>query len=432
MNTLNDAIGFYHSLARFGINPGLERIGALCEKLGRPEKNLRFVHVAGTNGKGTVCTLIASVLKAAGHKTGLYTSPYVLEFRERIQINGAMIPENALISATKAVKEAVSELNEQGVYPTEFEAITAAAFKFFADENCDVVVLETGLGGRFDATNIISEPVVSVITSISLDHMGVLGNTLSEIAAEKCGIIKNRCYTVTPADQSEEAIKVIRECAEKQSSLLFEADKNTLFQTVSSDITGTVINYRNTDIKIPFAGEHQRQNFAVALKAIEVVGVSGIDITVSQIKKGIESAFIPARTEILCSDPLVILDGSHNDGSTAALGEYINNFLPQKKVLAVMGMMADKDCKKAAVNLSGCFSHVICVTPSNPRAMKAENFCSMLKENGFSAEYKDDPVEGIKAAFEALNKYDALVVCGSLYLAADVRDVIKKIIGERY
>ncbi|MCH5198456.1 MAG: bifunctional folylpolyglutamate synthase/dihydrofolate synthase [Oscillospiraceae bacterium] len=432
MKTLNDAVDFYHSLERFGINPGLGRIDALCEVLGRPEKKLRCVHIAGTNGKGSVCAEIASVLKAAGHKTGLYVSPYVLEFRERMQINGEMIPENTLIKITSAVKEAVSKLNEEGIYPTEFEAVTAAAFKFFADEKCDVVVLETGLGGRFDATNIITEPVVSVITSISLDHTGILGNSLGEIAAEKCGIIKNKCYTVTPADQPEEALAVIRDSAENKNSILFEADKETLFETLSSDITGTVIKYRDTEIKLPFAGEHQRQNFAVALKAIEVIGVSGIDITVKQIKEGIENAFIPARTEILCSSPLIILDGSHNDGSTAALGEYIKNYLPDKKVLAVMGMMADKDCKKAISNLSGCFAHIIAVSPSNPRAMKADTFCAMLTESGFSAEYISDPVKAVNSAFEALENYDALVVCGSLYLAADVRESIIKKIKEVY
>jgi len=359
MNTLNDAVGFYHSLERFGINPGLDRINSLCEKLGRPEQSTRFIHVAGTNGKGTVCTEIASVLKAAGFKTGLYTSPYVLEFRERIQLNGELIPENALISVTEEVKKALAELNGEGIYPTEFEAVTAAAFKFFADEKCDVVVLETGLGGRFDATNIIKEPVVSVITSISLDHTGVLGNTLSEIAFEKCGILKSRCYCVTPSDQPEEALAEIKKCAEVKNAYLFEADKETLFETLSSDITGTLIKYRDTEIKVPFPGEHQRQNFAVALKALEVIGVSGIDVTVQHIKKGLESAFIPARTEILNNSPLIVLDGSHNDGSTKALSGYIRKYLPDKKILAVMGMMADKDIEKALTNLSGCFSHVI-------------------------------------------------------------------------
>ena len=432
MDTLNDAVGFYHSLSRFGIKPGLERISELCRLLGDPQKDLRFVHVAGTNGKGTVCTEIASVLFSAGHKTGLYTSPYVLEFRERIRLNGEMIPETQLLRVTELVKQAVYELNSKGIFPTEFEAVTAAAFKYYADEKCDVVVLETGLGGRYDATNIITDPIVSVITSVSRDHMGVLGNSLAEIAGEKCGIIKNRCYTVTTADQPDEVIGVIRKIVEGNDSVLFEADKNTLFETLDTDYSGTVVKYRGVEIKVPFPGEHQKQNFAVALKALEVVGVSGIDITVKNIKEGIERAFIPARTEILSRSPIVILDGCHNDGSTKALAEYIEKYFSEKKIIAVMGMMADKEVGKSLENLYGSFSHVIAVTPHNDRALNARDFYEALKRYGFSAEYRDEPVDGIKAAFEKLSEFDVMIVCGSLYLAADVRNSLIDLLKNTY
>ena len=427
-----DPIAFFHSLSRFGVQPGLERINALLEDMRHPEYNGRFVHVAGTNGKGTVCTEIASVLKAAGFQTGLYTSPYVLDFRERIRIDGEMISPTALRSASSPVCCAVKRLNETGIFPTEFEAVTAAAFNAFAAANCSVTVLETGLGGRFDATNVIRSPIVSVITSVSLDHMQVLGSTLAEIAAEKCGIIKPRCHVVTSAHQPEEVLAVIRRTAAEKGAYLFEADENELFQTVSSDLSGSLIRWRNTDIRVPFAGAHQLQNAALAIKALEVIGVNGLDITVKHIKEGIESAFIPARTEILCPKPLIILDGSHNEGSVSALASLLEAEAGSMKILAVMGMMADKDCPGAAKRLKSLVSHVIAVTPSNPRAMKAGALKAIFENVGVSAEATDDPKAGIDAALAQLPEYDALVVCGSLYLAADVRGYLIEKIREIY
>ncbi len=421
MKTVEEAVGFFHSLERFGVNPGLERIGALCEILGHPEKCCRYVHVAGTNGKGSVCTEISNILREAGFVTGLYTSPYVLDFRERIQVNNRMISAEDLISAAQKVKSAVETLNARGVYPTEFEAVTAAAFLHFANAGCKIVVLETGLGGRFDATNIIEAPIVSVITSISLDHVKILGDTLAKIAFEKSGIIKPLCHTVTDAANPTEALNVIRETAAQRGSYLFEASPDALFQVISSDITGTEIEYRGVRMRIPFPGAHQIRNAALALKACEVIGVSGFDLTVKHIKSGLEASFIPARIEIMHGAPPVILDGSHNDDSTLALAAVLRTYLPNIRILAVMGMMEDKDCGKAVRNLQGCFTEVIAVTPSNPRAMPAEKFRDLLTENGYTATAVPDPLQAVDRAFSRLAAFDALVVCGSLYLASDVR-----------
>ena len=426
------AVEYYHSLSRFGVQPGLERIQALLKLLGNPEKQGRYVHVAGTNGKGTVCTEIAYVLHAAGFRTGLYTSPYVLDFRERIQLNGKMIPPEALEDVTLKVKAAMETLNGRNIYPTEFEAVTAAAFLYFAKENCDVVVLETGLGGRFDATNVISSPIVSVITSVSMDHTQVLGPTLGAIAGEKSGIIKPRCYTVTTAQQPDEVREVIRSAAAQAGSFLFETDEDALFETLSSDLSGSDIRFRNTDIHVPFPGVHQLQNAALAIKACEVIGVNGLDITVKHIKQGIEAAFIPARTESLCRDPLIMLDGSHNAGSTLALAELLQKTAGDKRILAVMGMMADKDCGTVAKNLKGVFAQVLTVTPSNPRAMSAGDLSSLLHSHGYRSLAAGSPLEGIDEALRRLPSYDALVVCGSLYLAADVRAYLIKKIREIY
>lgn len=424
MNNINEAVGFYHSLQRFGIQPGLERIGALCESLGHPERNLSFVHVAGTNGKGTVSTEISNILREAGFRTGLFTSPYVIDFRERMQIDNRMIPEADLIRITELVSRSVAQLNKQGLQPTEFEAITAAAFLYFAASGCQIAVLETGLGGRFDATNIIEAPVVSVITSISYDHMQVLGDTLGQIAFEKAGIIKDHCHTVTASTQPEEAMSVIRKVAEEKNAYLFEADEAQSFEVLSADLTGARIRYRNTEMRIPFVGSHQLQNAAVALKACEVIGVSGFDITVDHIRKGLAASFIPARVEILHTDPVVILDGSHNQDSLKALSEVLRDNLAGKKILAVMGMMADKDCDSSIQRVSELFSKVICVTPSNPRAMRAEDFSQLLQSHNVAVQAVPDPKTGIDTAMNELISYDALIVCGSLYLAADIRDYL--------
>lgn len=428
----NEAVDFYHSLNRFGVQPGLERIDALCKELGNPQRNLKCVHVAGTNGKGSTCTFIAGVLSAAGYKVGLYTSPYVLEFRERIRLNGNLIPKDDLFTVTEEVKEAISKANEKGIYPTEFEAVTAAAFLYYSRSDCDIVVLETGLGGRFDATNIIEKPAVSVITSISLDHTAILGDTVAKIAWEKAGIIKKSVPVVTSCFQPQSALKVIAESASENSSDLILTGAQIGCEFISGDAGGSNIVADGKVIHIPFAGKHQCENVSLCLAAFKILKREGYIIPDRAVKTGIESAFIPARTEILRQFPFVMLDGSHNESSTAALGEVLKNSCFGKKFLAVMGMMADKDCSAALDNLLPYFSEVIAVTPSNPRAMKAQDFAVLVREKGGFCTVVDDPCEGVKKALEAADKsLVPVVICGSLYLAADVREFIISEINKR-
>lgn len=417
---LNQAVAFYHSLERFGIQPGLERIRTLCRQLGDPQDSLRFVHVAGTNGKGSTCTEIASVLTQAGYRTGLYTSPYVIEFRERIRLDGEMIAPEDLIEATEKVRSAVDLLSREGVAITEFEAVTAAAFLYYAGKHCDVVVLETGLGGRFDATNIIRDPVCTVITSVSYDHVRILGNTLSEIASEKSGIIKPGRPVITTSHQDNAVLDTVSKAAAHNESELIISDPSEL-SVIEEDITGTDVLYQGNSLHIPFPGRHQVENAALAIKAIEILRRSGFSVTDEQLKNGLSHAVIPARIEVISKEPLVILDGSHNEGSTAALAAAIRSFLPGKRILAVMGMMADKDIETALSHLLPLFSKVIAVTPSNTRSMDAEAFCEMTRRQGVLSQAIPDPVEGVKYALEQIRDYDALIVCGSLYLASDVR-----------
>ncbi len=426
-----DAVGFYHSLLRFGVNPGLERTLALCEELGSPQKKLKCIHVAGTNGKGSTCTFIAGVLQKAGYKTGLYTSPYVIEFRERIRLDGEFISKDDLVSVTERVKCALQKVNSQGIYPTEFEAITAAAFLYYAEKRCDVVVLETGLGGRFDATNIIENPLAEIITSVSLDHTKVLGDTIEKIAWEKAGIIKPRSAVITSVNQHPDALRVISDTAKEMNARLILADDKKMFSDKRVTLFGTDVSYNGQDIHISIPGVCQPENLSLCLECFTLLKEQGYNITDDDISNGISSAFIPARTEILSRNPLVILDGSHNDSSTKALSELLKKTLHGKRILAVMGMMADKDIKTALDNLMPCFDEVIAVTPTNPRAMTAEDFSELVVEYQKTVMCVPMPTDGINSALNKLNNFDALVICGSLYLASDVREyTIQKLNSE--
>lgn len=426
--TLGEAVNYYHSLEKFGIMPGLERIKLLCERLGSPQKNLKFIHVAGTNGKGSTCTVLASVLTKAGYKTGLYTSPYVIEFRERIRLNTEMISPERLGEVTEKVRAEIEKLNAENVKITEFEAVTAAAFLFYHEEKCDYVVLETGLGGRFDATNIIESPLVSIITSVSEDHMAILGNTLSEIAFEKCGIIKKSCPVITSASQKKEVLDVITEQAENKGSKLFIADHNSIFEVLAEDIFGTYVNTPYGKLRISLGGMHQLQNMSLVWQALEILKSEGAVIPFQSYYDGFMSAKIPARTEIISEKPLVILDGSHNDGSTAALAAFLEKHLKNKKILAVTGMMADKDCARSLSNVLPYFSKLIAVKPSNPRSMDAASLASLVSDK-VEAVAASSPENGIELAISEIENFDALIVCGSLYLAGDVRQKLLDICG---
>ena len=408
------------------MKPGLERVSMLLKELGNPQDRLEFVHTAGTNGKGTVCTFVSSVLSCAGYKTGLYTSPYVIDFRERIRIDGEMIPPCELDFVTNIVKSAVEKLGNDGIVITEFEAVTAAAMLYFEKEKCDIVVLETGLGGRFDATNVIKNPVCSLITSVSLDHTKILGDTTEKIAFEKCGIIKKDRPAVTSILQEDGVKRVISEQCKIKNSTLFFSDSSE-FKIISEDITGSTVENENLKFKIPFCGRHQLDNAGISLKCIEILRENGYKISDENIIDGIEKSKNPARCEIISSSPLVILDGCHNDSSTLAFSECLGKYLPDMKIHALMGMMADKDCETAVKNLSERFDSLICVTPSNPRAMTGGELCKIGRKyikNTVSFDNETDALDELK---NRIKPGEAGVVCGSLYLAGDVREYLYRI-----
>lgn len=419
--TYEEALAAFDSCSRFGGEPGLSRIRALLAELGDPQDGLKFVHAAGTNGKGTVCTLTASVLSAAGYRTGLYLSPHVCDFRERMQLGGTMISRADLAEAAELAFRAAEKRKERGVQPNEFEMITAAAMLWFRKMRCEAVVLETGLGGRFDATNVIRSPLVSVITSVSLDHTKILGNTVEQIAAEKSGIFKPGCPAVCGPGIPAGALRVLRDAASRLAAPLTEASRDG-FTVLKADLSGT--RFRTADgleLFLPFAGEHQLRNAASVLSAVGILRREGFSIPPEAVRSGFAAARLPARTEVLSEHPLVLLDGAHNPEGTAALAALLEKYLPGRRASAVMGMMADKDAVRAVGNLSGAFSRVFTAAPPSERAMSAEELCGLWRSAGVPAEACGDPLSALKRALSSLEPDGALVICGSFYLAGELR-----------
>ena len=419
----NEAIEYIHSLERFGINPGLERIDALCSILGNPQKGLKFVHVAGTNGKGSTSTMISNILIKAGFATGLFTSPYVIDFRERIQFNGCMIEPYELADAVSEVKTAVEILNIRGVFPTEFETITAAAFLYFKKKKCDFVVLEVGLGGRFDATNVIDSPVVNVITSISKDHVAVLGDTLSEIAFEKCGTIKENGVCVCYPEQDEEALSVIENTCEEKHNRLIVPDL-TAVKNLKITATGSIFTYDGIDYELPLVGLHMVKNAVTAINAVNVIKQSGCNIPAKAFSEGILSSSMPARLEIMHKKPLVILDGGHNEGCAKALAGYIETFLKSKRIIAVVSMMADKDYDAYLKITAPYFTALVASSTKIERSLSAEALCETASKYCGNCVAVPSAARALKYAYDSIEKDDVLLVCGSFYFAGEIREKI--------
>lgn len=415
-----EAIEYIHSRLTFGINPGMERISALCSALGDPQDKLRFIHVAGTNGKGSTSTMIASILSGAGLCTGLFTSPYVIDFRERMQIDGEMIPPEELAEVVGEVKTVCDRLDREGISPTEFETLTAAAFLWFFRRRCDVVVLEVGLGGLLDSTNIIKTPLVSVITSISMDHTAVLGNTLSEIAAQKCGIIKPEGVTVAYPEQADEVMQVITDTAKSENNKLIVPNMDEC-QVICEDITGTDVLFGPMKLHIPFAGEHMIKN---AVTAVTAVCESGLNISTLEIEQGIKTAVMPARMELIGSN--VILDGGHNEGCANALRAFETRFVGGRRV-GVCALMGDKDCDTYLRVVAPLFEKMYLTAPNNPRSLPPEDLCALASAYCEDCVAVLSPVEACQMAFEDVRKNGGtLTVCGSFYLAGEVREWLLK------
>ncbi len=421
-----ESVKYIHSLLKFGIRPGLNGMDALLHFLGNPHKDLKYVHVAGTNGKGSTSTAISNVLTDAGYKVGLYTSPYVTDFLERVQFCGKPIDKALFAICVEKVKNAVEELEKQDVIITEFEALTASAFLCYKELQCDIVVLEVGLGGRLDATNVIETPLVNIITSLSIDHSAILGNTIEEIAFEKCGTIKENGNVVCSFGQPAGAIKIIEKTVqEKNNTLTIPCESDV--EILKSDVFGTEFIYKNKEYFVKMAGEHQVKNMTCVIEACNVLK-NYFNLTDDNIRSGISKTILPARVEIISEKPLVILDGGHNEDGAKAFYNAVSTTLDSKaKVVVIAGMMADKAVESSLnplIKKSDCF---ICVTPENPRAMKGEDLSEIAKKYCNNVLVIESPEKSVKFAESMLSDKDVLCVVGSLYLAGEVRETLLEI-----
>ena len=419
-----EALSYIHSFDKFGMKPGLERITALCRALGDPQKGLRFVHVAGTNGKGSTCTMLANICTDAGYRTGLFVSPYVIDFCERIQIDGQMIPRVQLASVMDEVRCAADALIEAGDTPTEFEIISAAAFLYYRRMQCDIVVLETGLGGRLDATNVIDCPLVNVITSVSLDHTAVLGDTIEAIAREKCGTLKHGGICVTYPLQAARALGVIRQtCAECDLRLVIpDADS---IRVLDASIRGTDAMIDGISVHVPMLGRHMVYNASMVVAAAKALCERGLSITTKNISRGIGKTTMPARMQIVRETPLVLMDGGHNEDCAAALHDALKTFLPGRRIIGICGLMADKAYERYFSLTAPLFEKLITVRPDNPRALSAQALCEAAKPYCAVCMAADSFAQAAQIALQAAGDDGVIVVCGSFYMIDDLEKFLK-------
>lgn len=421
---LQETLAFIHGIPRMSKKLGLANVQELLERMGSPHKRLRFVHVAGTNGKGSTCAMLANILRAAGYRTGLYISPYVLEFRERIQVDGEMISPEALARYATLARAHWKCMRELGRAPSEFELVVAIAMEYFLCRACDVVVLEAGMGGRLDATNVIDTPLCSVITSIGLDHMEYLGDTVEKIAAEKAGIIKPGGVTVCYPEQDPSALAVVMaRCAEMENRLFIP--NMAAVEVLSESIEGSRFRWDGCEHFIAMAGRHQILNALTALEAVKAINLSGFGIRQEHIAAGLAQTRFPARLEVLSREPLILLDGAHNLDGARALRKALE--LVRAPMHALVGMLADKDVDGALAAILPQCKSVIVSQPDNPRAMPAAALAE--KARAYCADVRAEP-DLRRAAQVLLAKCgggDAALACGSLYLASDVRPVLREL-----
>ena len=417
---------------RFGSVLGLSRMSRLMEGLGNPQDKLQYIHVAGTNGKGSVCRYIYEVLLASGYSVGIYTSPFLEDFRERIELNHEMIPMDDLVRLTDLVIGEAERMVAEGLdSPTEFEIVTAIGFLYFAEKMPDFVILEVGLGGKGDSTNIIKKPLVSIITSIGHDHMDRLGNTLTAIAAEKAGIIKEGVPVVLQVEDKE-AARVIARVAYEHNSPVMDATKLkptgvTVTQSGSAfELSIGGVYYH--EVEISMAGAHQVKNATTALAAIELLRKSSI-IKINQegLCKGMKLAIMKGRFEILGSNPCFILDGAHNREGVEALIHAVDRHFFGKKILYVVGILADKEvdqmvnCMAAYTAGTGQF---IATEPNSPRKLSAASLCVAFRARGCTCIAVPNPKDALALAMDMAPRFDAILFTGSLYMIGEIRKVL--------
>ena len=419
---VNEAIEYIHSVFWKGSIPGLSRTQELLCKMGNPEKKLKFVHIAGTNGKGSTAAMTASILRQAGYTVGLYTSPYIYRFHERMQVNGVEITDEELVEVTEFVKPFADSMAES---PTEFELVCGIAFEYFLRKKCDIVVLEVGMGGAFDATNVIECPEVAVITNIGLDHTEVLGDTLEKIAETKAGIFKEGgdavIYRGTPG--VEQVFETI--CAQRNVSLK-KADFDGL-QLHSHGLEGQIFDCgERKNLHLPLLGIHQLKNAAVVLGIMDTLKNKGWNISEENIRKGLRTVRWPGRFDIVSHDPLFIIDGGHNPQCIEALVLNIRDYLTGRKVIALTGVLADKDYGDMYKPVMPLVQEFVCITPPNPRKLEATELAAHLTATGARATACASIEEGVRTAITLAGKEGVVLCFGSLYTIGSIKETLDR------
>ena len=415
--TYNEALTYIHSICWKGSRLGLGRTRELLQKLGNPEKQLKFVHIAGTNGKGSCAAMLSSILEAAGYRVGLYTSPFINRFNERMQINHQCIPDGELAELTAYIRPFADGMADP---PTEFELITALAMVYFARHQCDIVVLEVGMGGELDSTNIIDVPEAAVIMAMGLDHVKELGPTMADIARAKAGIIKEGGRVVSYGGNNEADAVIAAACREKHASLR----QPDFAAIVPGDFSleGQSFSYKGWhDLRIPLVGAYQMKNAAVVLETVEVLRQRGWHISDEAVVQGLKNTRWPARFEVLRRDPVFIVDGGHNPHGIRATAESLQRLFPGKKFTFVTGVMADKDVESILGLIVPLADQFFTVRPDNPRAMSAQELAERIRAMGAKATPCESVADGVDRAVAVEGKDGVACALGSLYMSGDVR-----------
>lgn len=416
--TYEQAIEYIHGLYWRGSKLGLTRTVELCRLLGDPQKKLKFIHVAGTNGKGSTCAMLSKILCEAGYRTGLFVSPFVDRFNERIQLNNTPIPDDDLAALVNEIAPVVDSMENPA---TEFEVIAAAAFLYYARQACDYVVLEVGLGGELDATNVIDTPLLAIITAIDFDHMHILGNSIEEIASAKAGIVKDG-GTVLFYGQHEDALPVIKAVCEKHGADLHVVDRSSLKEG-GYDLHGQTFDYLGyKDLRLGLLGKYQMNNAATVIDAVGLLREKGVEISDEALRKGLKETVWPARFELLRENPPFFVDGGHNPHGVRGTAETYKRLFPERKAKIIMGMMRDKDVSSSVELLLPIASEFYTVTPNNSRAMPSEELAELIRAYGATA----TPFSSVSDAIETAARGDEpSLAVGSLYMAGEVHEAFR-------
>lgn len=416
ISSVDQHLSALYRLRRFGIKLGLATITHLMRGLGNPQDRFSSIHVAGTNGKGSISAFLSSVLAHGGYRVGLYTSPHLIRFNERIQINGCPISDKDVAE----VAEAVQRIYTQGEPPTFFECATAMALYYFASQGVDWAVLETGMGGRYDATNLV-HPEVSIISNIGMEHQQYLGNTLAKIASEKAGVIKSGAGVVTGTRQKS-ALQVIEHVAAKKQVPLYRLGKEMrIRKLMEGSFSYLGIDHKWPQVKIGLIGDHQLINAALALGALEVLLKKGLTLTDEAIYAGLAATRWPGRLEILSQEPFILLDGAHNPSAVTALRKFLEKSIASRRLTLVVGILADKTWKPMLRELAGVADRIILTMPQNERAADPEKLASFVRSLNQDIVVMPHLPDAISLALEGASAADAVCITGSLYTVGDAK-----------